>query len=77
MRIRRILLEGTPHLRRHFLQPEGEPPDKLIVADLFGDHPSDTLATLEEGMQAVLVAAAINESLATHGPVQVQPLLNN
>ena len=50
--------------------------DKLIVADLFGDHPSDTLATLEEGMQAVLVAAAINESLATHGPVQVQPLLN-
>ena len=34
-----------------------------------------TITTGQTNKFTVLVAAAINESLATHGPVQVQPLL--
>ena len=49
--------------------------DTLIVQDLFSDTPSRTLATLEDGIQAVLVAAAVNESLATRQPADVQKLL--
>lgn len=46
--------------------------DTLIVQDLFSSAPSRTLATLEDGIQAVLVAAAINESIAAKQPAKVQ-----
>ena len=49
--------------------------DTLIVQDLFCDAPSRTLATLEDGIQAVLVAAAVNQSLASRQPADVQNLM--
>ena len=49
--------------------------DTLIVQDLFCDKPSRTLATLEDGIQAVLVAAAVNQSLARRQPAEVQGLM--
>lgn len=49
--------------------------DTLIVQDLFSDAPSRTLATMEDGIQAVLVAAGVNRSMADGRTVRVQDLL--
>ncbi|MBE6385574.1 MAG: Gfo/Idh/MocA family oxidoreductase [Lentisphaerae bacterium] len=49
--------------------------DKRIFDDLFSDNPPENLPALEEGIQAVITGAAINESLKTHSEVDVQSLL--
>ena len=52
--------------------------DSLLRQDLFGEPRPDPLrrqAPLWEGLQAVLVGAACNESIATGKPVDVQGLL--
>ncbi|MBR2873941.1 MAG: hypothetical protein IKB99_10635, partial [Lentisphaeria bacterium] len=49
--------------------------DKRIFDDLFSDNPPENLPALEEGIQAVIVGAAVNESLKTHSEVDVQSLL--
>lgn len=52
--------------------------DVLLREDIFGKPTEDPLnrkAPLEEGIQAVLVGAAANQSIATGSPVKVQELL--
>lgn len=52
--------------------------DVLLREDIFGEPTEDPLnrkAPLEEGIQAVLVGAAANQSIATGKPVKVQKLL--
>ncbi|MBO5725001.1 MAG: Gfo/Idh/MocA family oxidoreductase [Lentisphaeria bacterium] len=49
--------------------------DKKIFDDLFAENPPENLPDLEEGIQAVLVGCAINESLKTKAQVDVQSLL--
>jgi len=49
--------------------------DTRMYADLFSGNPSPILATLEDGVQAVLVGAAINEALKTGAKTDVQALL--
>ena len=52
--------------------------DTLLLQDLFGEPTPDPLgrqAPLWEGLQAVLVGAACNESIATGNPVDIQALL--
>ena len=50
--------------------------DWRMLKDLLGKPPhSDTAATLEDGVQAVLIGAAANESMATGKTVDVQSLL--
>ncbi len=50
--------------------------DTILFNDLFGDSPSDTLASLEDGIQAVLIGCAVNRSLETGKEVDVQALLH-
>jgi hypothetical protein len=52
--------------------------DPLLRRDLFGEPRPDPLrrkAPLGEGLQAVLIGVAGNESIATGKPVDVQALL--
>ncbi len=49
--------------------------DRLIYADLFDGANSGALATLEDGIQAVLIGIATNESMASKKAVMVQELL--
>lgn len=49
--------------------------DVRMYADLFSGNPSPSLATLEDGVQAVLVGAAINDALKTGVKIDVQSLL--
>ncbi len=49
--------------------------DKRLYEDLFGTTDSGHLATLEDGMQAVLTGIAINKSLETGSKVNVQSML--
>jgi predicted dehydrogenase len=52
--------------------------DVLLREDIFGASKEDPLhhkAPLEEGIQAVLVGAAANQSIATGSPVKVQELM--
>lgn len=63
---------------KHVLQTEAGGhggSDVRMYADIFGDNPSPALATLEDGVQAVLVGVAINEALKTGVKVDVQSLL--
>lgn len=50
--------------------------DVLMCRDLFGQGESDAKATLEDGIQAVLVGAAANESIKSGRSVDVQNLLS-
>jgi predicted dehydrogenase len=49
--------------------------DNDIFSDLFGDTPSDILATLDDGIQAVLIGCAINQALETSKKIDVQALI--
>ncbi|MFB3891862.1 MAG: Gfo/Idh/MocA family protein [Phycisphaerae bacterium] len=53
--------------------------DPMLLADFIGrpwdQKPTRQMASVEEGVQAVLIGAAINKSLATGGTVDVQALL--
>jgi predicted dehydrogenase len=49
--------------------------DNRLYEDLFGETKSGRLATLEDGIQAVLTGIAVNESLKTGSRVDVQSLL--
>ncbi len=49
--------------------------DSRLYEDLFGDADSGRLATLEDGIQAVLTGVAVNESIRTGGKIDVQSLL--
>ncbi len=49
--------------------------DKRLFEDLFGNASSGRLATLEDGIQAVLVGIAVNESLKNGSKIDVQSLL--
>ena len=49
--------------------------DKKIFDDLLSDDPPENLPDLEDGIQAVLVGCAVNQSLKTHAEVDVQSLL--
>ena len=51
--------------------------DNSLFDDLFGDSPSNILASLEDGIQAVLIGCAVNKSLTTKREVDVQELLKN
>ena len=51
--------------------------DRRIYADLFGNANSGMLADLMDGIQAVLIGAAANISMATGTPVMVQELLDD
>ena len=49
--------------------------DKRLYDDLFGETDSGRLATLEDGIQAVLTGIAVNKSLETGSRVDVQSML--
>jgi hypothetical protein len=49
--------------------------DKKIFDDLLSENPPENLPDLEDGIQAVLVGCAVNQSLKTHAEVDVQSLL--
>ncbi len=49
--------------------------DARIYEDLFGNANSGRLATLSDGIQAVLTGAAVNEALRTGGKINVQTML--
>lgn len=49
--------------------------DKRLYDDLFGEADSGQLATLEDGIQAVLIGVAVNKSLETGSRVDVQSML--
>jgi len=49
--------------------------DKRLYDDLFGEADSGRLATLEDGIQAVLIGVAVNKSLETGSKVDVQSML--
>jgi predicted dehydrogenase len=49
--------------------------DNRLYEDLFGEAQSGQLATLEDGIQAVLAGIAVNKSLETGSKVDVQSLL--
>ena len=49
--------------------------DKLLYKDLFGETDSGQLATLEDGVQAVLIGIAVNKSLENGRKVNVQSML--
>ena len=55
--------------------------DRAIIREIFGPADfsgswrSGSLATLRDGIQAVLVGIAANDSIATGRAVEVQPLL--
>ncbi len=49
--------------------------DSRLFDDLFAEVPPADLPTLEDGVQAVIVGAAVNESLRTGGKVDVRKLL--
>lgn len=50
--------------------------DPLMLEDLFGSHPpSPRLASLEDGVQAVLIGAAANASIARGQRVEVQAMV--
>lgn len=49
--------------------------DNKLFEDLFGDENSGKLATLEDGIQAVLTGIAVNEALKTGETIDVQELL--
>lgn len=55
--------------------------DPALRADFFGrdwsEPPNEYMASVEEAVQAVLIGAAANESMATGRPVDVQALLND
>jgi predicted dehydrogenase len=52
--------------------------DPGMLADLFGQGPpSDARASLEDGIQAVLIGAAANVSIAEDRPVDVQGLMGD
>ncbi len=48
--------------------------DNNLYMDVFGDAPPSVLATLEDGMQAVLIGDAINRSIASGAQADVQLL---
>jgi predicted dehydrogenase len=49
--------------------------DNHLYEDLFGNKNSGQLATLEDGIQAVLIGIAVNKSLQTGSRVNVQSML--
>ena len=49
--------------------------DTSIFNDLFSNIPSNILATLDDGIQAVLIGCAINQALETGKEVDIQNLL--
>ena len=69
---------GNTEPEKHVLQSESGGhggADTRMYADLFGGNPSPSLATLEDGVQAVLVGAAINKALKSGVKTDVQSLL--
>ncbi|OGV55956.1 MAG: hypothetical protein A2017_07775 [Lentisphaerae bacterium GWF2_44_16] len=49
--------------------------DARLFEDLFGNKKSGRLATLQDGVQAVLIGIAVNEALKTGSKINVQSLL--
>jgi predicted dehydrogenase len=49
--------------------------DPRMLADLLGNQPTKARASLEDGIQAVLIGAAANRSIAEGRPIAVQDLL--
>lgn len=69
---------GTKEPERVDLKPEAGThggADNRLFEDIFGGEKSGRLATLEDGIQAVLTGIAVNQSLSTGKTVDVQSLI--
>ena len=79
----RLVVPNEPILDIDLTRPAGDHggADPMLLRDFIGRDwnlpPNRQMASLEEAVQAVLIGAAVNKSIATGQPVNVQELLQH